>query len=210
MSNSHPIVYFDNAATSWPKPEDVVSAMSRFMIETGANSGRSGHSMALDSGRIVFETRELISEFFGLGDSSGVVFTSNATSALNIAMKGILDKGDHVITSRIEHNSVLRPLNALKDESNISISEIPCDKDGALDMDSFQNAFLSNTKLVIINQRSMVGTVSPSPDGEKLFVQTTKSFQVIDLENGEAEYSRNSLFNHSCSNHMLTSTDTGW
>ncbi len=153
---SKEIIYFDNAATSCPKPKEVLNAMHKFMTEKNANPGRSGHSMSVDASRVVFDAREMIAEFFGLSDSSKVSFTLNATYAINIALKGVLENEDNVITSSMEHNSVLRPLNNLQKEKNISITKIPCDNNGNLDMNSFKNSFKSNTKLVVINHGSNV------------------------------------------------------
>ena len=108
------MIYLDNAATSWPKPEAVYQAMDSLMRNTGASPGRSGHLMSLTAARIVHETREALCEFFGISDPSHMVFTANATESLNLAIKGLLRLGDHVVTSSMEHNSVMRPLRALE------------------------------------------------------------------------------------------------
>ncbi len=108
------MIYFDNAATSWPKPPQVKEAMNQFMEEVGANPGRSGHFRSIEAARIVFETREALSVLFYVKDSSRIVFTLNATESINLALKGSLRPGDHVITSSMEHNSVMRPLRDLE------------------------------------------------------------------------------------------------
>ena len=108
------IYYFDNAATSWPKPRIVMKAMQSFFAHEGGNPGRSGHVKAIGAGKIVLNTRERLAELFNISDSSRIVFTKNATEALNIVLLGFLTAGDHVITSSMEHNSVLRPLTFLE------------------------------------------------------------------------------------------------
>src|SRR5512139_1786230 len=104
------LVYFDNAATSWPKPPQVKEAMVKFMDEVGANPGRSGHFRSIEAARIVFEAREALSVLFHVKDSSRIVFTLNATESINLALKGLLRQKDHVIASSMEHNAVMRPL----------------------------------------------------------------------------------------------------
>jgi len=102
--------YFDNAATSFPKPQKVYDKMLEAMMEYGANPGRSGHKLALRAGREIFNTRQLLSELFGIGDPLDIAFTFNCTESLNIGIQGILKPGDHVVTTSMEHNSVLRPI----------------------------------------------------------------------------------------------------
>ena len=104
------MIYFDNAATSWPKPDTVGQAMQHFLRECGANPGRSGHRLSIEAARVVYGVRESIARLFGFDSPLSVVFAKNATEALNLALLGLLAPGDHVITSRMEHNSVLRPL----------------------------------------------------------------------------------------------------
>src|SRR5699024_1541470 len=108
------MIYMDNAATSWPKPSSVYKAVIECMQNAGANPGRSSHSMALDAGNIILRTRELLAKLFSIQDPFQIVFTSNATESLNLAIKGLLKDGDHVITTSMEHNSVVRPLKHLE------------------------------------------------------------------------------------------------
>ena len=117
------MIYFDNAATSWPKPPAVAAAMERFLREQGANPGRSGHRLSIEAGRVVYEARERVARIFGLDDPLAVVLTKNATEALNLALLGSLAPGDHVITSVMEHNSVLRPLRFLE-ERGVSVTRL--------------------------------------------------------------------------------------
>jgi cysteine desulfurase family protein len=162
LADNRPIIYFDHAATSWPKPPCVSDAMQRFMAETGANPGRSGHSMSVDAARVVFETREAVAEFFGLDDSANVAFAINATHALNIAICGLVSPGDHVITTSMEHNSVMRPLTELVDSADIAVSRSPVDSSSKLDLAALESLFRDNTKLVVATHASNVtGLLNP-------------------------------------------------
>jgi cysteine desulfurase family protein len=155
------MVYFDNPATSWPKPPQVKEAMNRFMEEIGANPGRSGHSRSIEAARIVYETREALSVLFHVKDSSRIVFTLNATESINLALKGLLKPGDHVITSSMEHNSVMRPLRDLE-KKRIELSVIPCSNEGMLDPQEVEKKIRSNTRMVVLNHASNVtGTLLP-------------------------------------------------
>ncbi|MDI3281044.1 MAG: aminotransferase class V-fold PLP-dependent enzyme, partial [Bacillota bacterium] len=110
------MIYLDNAATSWPKPERVYQALAQFLRTTGANPGRGAHQMAQEASRAIYRTRQRLAEFLGAARPEEIVFTSNATEALNLAIKGVLAPGDHVVTSSMEHNSVARPLMALQEQ----------------------------------------------------------------------------------------------
>jgi len=155
------MIYFDNPATSWPKPPQVKEAMNRFMEEIGANPGRSGHSRSIDAARIVYETREALSVLFHVKDSSRIVFTLNATESINLALKGLLKPGDHVITSSMEHNSVMRPLRDLE-KKGIELNIIPCSNEGMLDPQEVERRIRSNTRMVVLNHASNVtGTLLP-------------------------------------------------
>jgi cysteine desulfurase family protein len=155
------MIYFDNAATSWPKPPQVKEAMNQFMEEVGANPGRSGHFRSIEAARIVFETREALSVLFHVKDSSRIVFTLNATESINLALKGLLKPGHHVVTSGMEHNSVMRPLRDLE-KKGIKLSIVPCSKEGMLDSQEVESKIQSNTKMVVLNHASNVtGTLLP-------------------------------------------------
>jgi cysteine desulfurase / selenocysteine lyase len=155
------IIYFDNAATSFPKPEEVAQAMVHFSREIGASPGRSGHRLAIEAGRIVFEAREAIARLFGLKDSSRVVFGLNATEGINQGLKGLLRPGDHVITSSMEHNSVMRPLRAMIREG-LEVTILNCSPEGLLDPSDVKRAIRPNTRMVILNHASnVVGTIQP-------------------------------------------------
>ncbi len=155
-------MYLDNAATTFPKPEPVIRAINDCLRFNGAVPGRSGHSLALKASREVFETRELIATFFNAANSDRVIFTNNATTGLNMAMKGILNKGDHVIISNMEHNSVYRPLRHLEHQGIIELSAATCDETGLIDLNHLITLFRPNTRMVVINHGSNVlGTVQP-------------------------------------------------
>jgi len=155
-------LYLDNAATTWPKPSSVVEAISKYLNEYAGSPGRAGHQFAIRAAREVFETRELIANLFNSTSSERVIFSANATQALNIAIKGILKKGDHVIISHMEHNSVIRPLRYLEKEGIIEITIIDCNKKEPLNIEQFKNSFKSNTKLVVtIHGSNVTGTLFP-------------------------------------------------
>ncbi|MBM4276750.1 MAG: aminotransferase class V-fold PLP-dependent enzyme [Deltaproteobacteria bacterium] len=155
------MIYFDNAATSWPKPPEVKEAMVRFMDEIGANPGRSGHLLSIEAARIIYDAREALSNLFNVKDPSRIVFTLNATESVNLALKGILRPGDHIITSSMEHNSVMRPLRDLE-KRGIGLTVIPCSPTGELDPGDVKKKIQSHTKMIVINHASNVtGTLLP-------------------------------------------------
>ena len=108
------VIYLDNAATSWPKPKQMLEAMINFTNKVGANPGRSGHRLSVEAGRIICDVRENMAKLLNIEDPMHVVFGLNATDGLNLAIRGTVQKGDHVITSSMEHNSVMRPLRDLE------------------------------------------------------------------------------------------------
>ena len=154
-------IYFDNAATSWPKPEETYAAMDRFSRAMGGSPGRSGHRLSVESGRVIMDTRDALARLFGIDDPFQLVFTKNATEALNLAIAGLLSPGDHVITSSMEHNSVMRPLRALESKG-VELSVIGCSLRGALDPENVLPLIRTNTKAVILTHASNVtGTIMP-------------------------------------------------
>jgi len=158
---NHPIIYFDNAATSWPKPVGMMAAMINYNEQIGGSPGRSGHQRSLDAGRVILEAREALAELFGCDDSLRIAFTKNATEALNIALSGILNPGDHVITSSMEHNSVLRPLRYLESQG-VQISIVSCSGDGRLDAEDVRAAIRPQTRMLVVTHASNVtGTIQP-------------------------------------------------
>ncbi len=149
------VSYFDNAATSWPKPEEVYQAVDE-ALRSGGSPGRSGHRSTLAAERRLYEARERVAAFFGADDPSALIFALNATDALNMAIKGFLKQGDHVLTTPFEHNSVARPLNAMAREGLITLTEIPCAPDGTLDTAQLPSLFRQDTALVIATHASNV------------------------------------------------------
>lgn len=146
------MIYFDNAATSLQKPEAVIEAVAEAMKSLG-NASRGAHSAALGSNRMVYETRELLAELFHIDDPSRIAFTMNATESLNIAIAGIFRPQDHVITTVMEHNSVLRPLYRME-ESGTELSFLQADKKGNISYEELENAIRSNTRAVICTHAS--------------------------------------------------------
>jgi cysteine desulfurase / selenocysteine lyase len=165
------LIYLDNAATAWPKPENVYDFMIDFYRQYGVNPGRSGFDLAIEAGNILDELRKRLTSFFG-GDEDTperVCFGYNATDALNLIIQGLLGPGDHVITSNLEHNSVIRPINHLVRDGGVEATYIPFDKNGFVNLDDIRAAIKSNTKLVMINHGSnVIGTIQPVGEIGKL------------------------------------------
>jgi len=156
------IIYFDNAATSWPKPVNVYRRMDGFIRKWGANPGRAGHRMAIGAERIIEETRYQIARFFGIQDYRRVIFTLNCTDSLNIGIKGLLRKGDHVITTYLEHNSVSRPLEGLVKKGLISVTRVRHNEEGFVNLEELSQAFTPQTRLVVVVHGSnVIGSLQP-------------------------------------------------
>lgn len=152
-------VYLDNAATSWPKPPSVLVAMQEYLCQGGGSPGRSSHGKALDSARRVYQARELLAQLFGASSAERVIFAKNATEAINMIVFGLLEPGDHVITSAVEHNAVMRPLRELE-KRGVSLSIARCDSQGRLDPDEVEKAIRANTRLIFVVHASNVsGTI---------------------------------------------------
>jgi cysteine desulfurase/selenocysteine lyase len=161
MVGKSDITYLDNAASSWPKPDETWQAMEHFMRSVGANPGRSGHRLSIEAGRILIETREALAELFGVDDPLRIVFTRNATESLNLTIHGLLRPGDHCITSSMEHNSVMRPLRALE-KKGVAVTVVPCSSQGELNPLEIEKNIKANTRLIIITHASNVtGTLMP-------------------------------------------------
>ena len=154
-------IYFDNSATSWPKPESVLLAMNQFNEQTGSNPGRSGHRLSIEAGRMLFNTREILAQLFGISDPLRIVFTSSITHSLNIVLQGLLREGDHVITTSIEHNSVMRPLRELESRG-VELTIIECSSSCIFNPHKIKEYIKSNTKLIVTTHASNVtGTIVP-------------------------------------------------
>lgn len=158
------VIYLDNAATSWPKPPGVAEAMSLFLSATGSNPGRSGHPMAMEAERIRYDAREAVADLLGCPDPLRVVFTHNVTGALNLVLSGMLNPGDHVVTTRMEHNSVARPLHFLSSRG-VLVDYAPCAADGTLDPEDLLSLVKPETRLVVmIHGSNVTGSILPVED----------------------------------------------
>jgi len=156
------MIFLDNAATSFPKPESVYVFMDQFYRRSGVNPGRSGYDLCMEAGELLDGTRKLLARFFNGSDPNRLCFTYNATDALNLVIFGILKEGDHAITTTLEHNSVLRPLYHLWKYSGVEVDYVPFDAAGFVDPAEIGRRFRPNTRLVIVNHGSnVIGTVQP-------------------------------------------------
>ena len=156
------MIYLDNAATSFPKPPEVAQAITEFLSHSAGNPGRSGHSLALAAQAVVADTRRLLAALLGVPDPARLAFTLNATDALNLALWGLLQPGDRVVTTGMEHNAVARPLFALA-ERGVDVVRLPCAPDGTLDLHDLERELQSaTTRLVVMTHASNVcGTILP-------------------------------------------------
>src|SRR3954452_23794883 len=155
-------IYLDTAAPSFPKPESVYQAMDAFARQSLANPGRAGHKMALAAERALDDCRHLLNQLFHGKEPERWIFTLNATDALNMAFKGTINDGDHVITTDLEHNSVSRPLRALELAGRITLTRVPADAGGTVGPDAVRQALTKHTRLIALTHASNVlGTVQP-------------------------------------------------
>lgn len=155
-------VYLDNAATSRQKPDSVIEAMDNYFKNIGCSPGRGGYECSLKAGRIVLETRLAVAELFNVPNPEQVIFTHNITHSLNYAIKGLLRKGDHVVTTSMEHNSVVRPLRSLEKRDIIRVDYISCDARGMLNPEDISRAIRDDTRMIVITHASNVtGTLMP-------------------------------------------------
>ena len=156
------LIFLDNGATSFPKPEEVYKFMDSFYRNFGVNPGRSGYDLCIETGELVEITRKLLTKIFNGKDPNRLCFSYNSTDALNLIINGLLKEGDHAITTTIEHNSVLRPLYHLYKYNGVEVDYIPFDEKGFIDPDEFPKKFKKNTSLVIVNHASnVIGTIQP-------------------------------------------------
>lgn len=155
------MIYFDNGATSFPKPASVINTMVRCMTEYCGNPGRSGHFMSMKTGEKVYEARQETASFFNIDKGENLIFTKNTTEALNLGIKGLLAEGDHVITTSMEHNSVLRPIKAME-KSGVDHSIVWADPQGRISVEDIEAQINEKTKLIVVTAASNVcGTRMP-------------------------------------------------
>jgi cysteine desulfurase family protein len=156
------LIYLDNGATSYPKPEEVYTFMDSFYRSFGVNPGRSGYDLCMETGALVDTTRKMLADFFNGSDPDRLCFSYNSTDALNLIIFGMLKKGEHAITTTLEHNSVLRPLYHQNKFSGVEVDYIPFDTNGFVDPADIKQKIKANTRLVIVNHASnVIGTLQP-------------------------------------------------
>jgi cysteine desulfurase / selenocysteine lyase len=157
------LIYLDNSATSFPKPDVVYDFMHSFYKKHGVNPGRSGFDAAIETEEVVSNTRKMLTNLFnGGGDHNRLTFSYNATDSLNLILLGLAEKGDHVITTMLEHNSVLRPLYHMEMDGRIVVTYLPFDESGYVHPDDVKKAITKNTKMVVVNHCSnVIGTIQP-------------------------------------------------
>lgn len=156
------LIYLDNAATSYPKPEEVYRFMDDFFRNHGVSPGRSGFDASIETGEMVMQTRKMLTRLFNGDDPHRLTFSYNASDSLNMIIQGLCENGDHVVTTMLEHNSVLRPLYHLEQQGIIEVTYVPFDENGYVNPDDIRKSFRPNTKMVILNHVSNVlGTVQP-------------------------------------------------
>lgn len=182
-------IYLDNAATSFPKPPQVLEAMAYFMECVGANPGRSGHPLAREAAQIVQNARDNLARLFNIDDPSRICFALNVTDALNTVFHGFLESGDHIVTTAMEHNSVLRPLVYLQESGHIQLDIAPCDRKGFLDIEALARLVRKETKLVVLNHASNVcgtiqdvGAVRNAIDDIPLLLDTAQTAGCLPLD----------------------------
>lgn len=184
------MVYFDNGATTFPKPDVVYDSIMTAMKEYGANPGRSGHKMALKASRGIYETRELMGKLFNFNNPMNIILTFNATQSLNIGIKGTLKPGDHVITTSMEHNSVLRPITYL-DKFGVESTIVYGDEKGRIKASDIEKEIKKNTKLIVTTHLSnLTGTILPIEEIGKIakvhgilyMVDASQSAGVYDID----------------------------
>jgi len=188
------MIYFNNAATTYPKPERVYQEVDTFFRSEGVNPGRSQGVKTMNINRRIFNTREKFAQFFGIKDSSCFIFTSGATESLNLAIKGFLKENDHVISTKLEHNSVIRPLNKLAQEGRITVNFIDFNEEGTVNLTDIKRNVQANTSLLVISHSSNVlGSINDiakiadfsAQNDIKVIVDAAQTAGVIDINLSE-------------------------
>ena len=162
-------LYLDNAATSYPKPSEVYNSVMNYMINIGANPGRGAASNVLIGDRTIYKCREALADFFNFKATENIIFTSNITMSLNILLKTTIKEGWHIITTSMEHNSVLRPLQRMRSLMNIEVDIINCGLNGVVNVNDIKDKIKSNTKIIVMSQSSnIIGSIQPLKEIGKL------------------------------------------
>ncbi|WP_308636979.1 aminotransferase class V-fold PLP-dependent enzyme [Paenibacillus silvisoli] len=184
------VIYLDHAATSWPKPPEVYKAVMDAMEQDGANPGRGSHAMAVRASRVLFNTRKALAKLFHVSNPNDIAFALNTTMALNTAIKGLLQSGDHVIATAVEHNSVRRPLEYLRRAIGIDVTYVEPNGCGELDAKQIEAAIQPNTRLVVVNHSSnLLGSILPVAEigeitrrrGIKLLVDAAQTAGLLEI-----------------------------
>ncbi|MGI6066833.1 MAG: aminotransferase class V-fold PLP-dependent enzyme [Bacillota bacterium] len=184
------MIYFDNAATTWPKPIEVKKAIASALDEYGANPGRGSYDMALKTSRLIFETRVELAALFNIKKPERIIFTANDTEAINLALKGFLNPGDHVIFTSLEHNAIYRPLKALE-KQGVSLTMVQAEPDGTVFPEMIARAMRNETTLLAVSHVSNVtGTILPienfaqivRPKNIKVLVDAAQSAGFLDID----------------------------
>lgn len=185
------VKYFDHAASSWPKPPEVVEAMAKCVREYAANPGRGGHQMAVQASRTLFQTRVQLAKLFHVRNANDIAFAPNTTGALNLAIKGFVKPGMHVISTGIEHNSVRRPLEFLVRKIGVEVTYLKPNRKGYVNTDDLRKEIRSNTGLVVVNHSSnLLGTIQPVEEigaicaekGIKLLVDAAQTAGILPID----------------------------
>ena len=173
------MIYLDNAATTFPKPEIVYKTMDTFYRTLGANPGRSGHKMAVAAEKEIEDTRTVAAKLLGIKNSNRFIFTFNATDAINMGIKGLLKSGDHAITTYLEHNAVSRALNSLERRNIITVTKVRNSQDGFIDPYDIKNAITPRTRLIVMaHAPNVIGTIQPIQEIGRLARENNIIFMV--------------------------------
>jgi len=192
-------IYMDNAATSFPKPPAVREALVDYATRVGASAGRGAYAEAKESGQIIQRCRTLIAQLINAPDPNHIIMTFNCSDGLNLVIHGLLKPGDHAITTWMDHNSILRPFNELKDRIGLDIDFVPTASDGIVDPDDIRKAIKPNTKLIaVLHGSNVTGTVEPIPEIAKIAKDHNIFFLVdaaqtighwdIDVQKGQIDF----------------------
>ncbi|WP_274654928.1 aminotransferase class V-fold PLP-dependent enzyme [Paenibacillus humicola] len=188
------VIYLDHAATSWPKPPEVAEAVMQTMLNDAANPGRGSHQMAVRASRVLFDARFKLAKLFHIANANDIAFTMNTTMGLNMAIKGFVKKGDHVVATNIEHNSVRRPLEFLKQTQGVKVSYVKTDPHGMVNVSQIEEELRPDTSLIIVNHSSnLLGSIVPLAEigelarrkGVKLLVDAAQTAGLLEIDVGQ-------------------------
>lgn len=185
------VYYFDNAASSWPKPPGVAKSIAEHLAANGANPGRGSHRMAVEASKMIYRTRAKLAKLFHVRNPNDIAFAANTTTALNTAILGFVRAGDHIVCTAVEHNSVRRPLEWLKEKKGVTVTYVATEADGTMDPMRLKENLTANTRLVIVNHSSnLLGSILPLQEigeivrshGAALLVDAAQSAGVLPID----------------------------